>query len=185
MLAKDLYQLRDTLGASDTLFAYSGYMTEDIRLAVGETLKRQLEMDEADTTTLRSVFAIFVEQMQNVIRYSADQAEGEAMSGASTPLSSGILTIGREDGRYVVLSGNLVLREDAARVAGHVGELGQMDKAALKAFYKEKLRAGPDETSKGAGIGLIEIARRATEPLEHDVHDVDEKQAFFALKATI
>lgn len=185
MIAKALYELRETLGATDTMFAYSGYMTEEIRLAVGETLKRQLRMDEADTTTLRSVFAVFVEQMQNVIRYSAEHSKQVVEPAAAGSLRAGILTIGRQEKSYVVQSGNLVFRPDAERVAEHIAQLHDMDKPALKAFYKEKLKAGPDEHSKGAGIGLIEIARRASSPLEHDVFVVDGDYAFFALKAVI
>ena len=130
MLAENLYDLRNTLGESDTIFAYSGYVTEDIRLAVGETLKRQLILDAADRTTLRSVFAVFVEQMQNVIRYSAEQSP-EAQDFEA--LRFGILTIGRANDGYVIMSGNLIESDDIDRVSEHVEQLQGMDGPALKA----------------------------------------------------
>lgn len=182
MLAENLYDLRRTLGESNTIFAYSGYVTEDIRLAVGETLKRQLILDAADTTTLRSVFAVFVEQMQNVIRYSVEESTSTDDVDA---LRFGILTVGRAPEGYVIMSGNLIDSNDIDRVSGHVEQLRGMEKPELKVMYKEKLREGPDEHSKGAGIGLIEIARRATYPLEFDVHRYDDNRSFFALKAVI
>jgi hypothetical protein len=63
--------------------------------------------------------------------------------------------------------------------------LRSLDRDELKAYYKEKLREPPEEESKGATIGLIEIARRASEPIEFDFLDIDESQAFFCLKAHI
>ena len=60
-----------------------------------------------------------------------------------------------------------------------------MNKDELKALYKEKLRADPEEGSKGAGLGFMEIARRATQPIEFDFVEVDADYTFFALKATI
>ena len=60
-----------------------------------------------------------------------------------------------------------------------------MSKDELKALYKEKLRADPEEGSKGAGLGFMEIARRASKPIEFDFADVDRDYAFFALKASI
>ena len=42
-------------------------------------------IDDMDTKTARSVFAIFVEQMQNMIRYSAENGEHAARSAATTP----------------------------------------------------------------------------------------------------
>jgi uncharacterized protein DUF6272 len=61
-----------------------------------------------------------------------------------------------------------------------------MSKDELRALYKEQLPAEPEQGSqKGAGLGFMEIARRATKPIEFDFTDVDRDHAFFALKATI
>ena len=59
-----------------------------------------------------------------------------------------------------------------------------MSKDELKALYKEQLRAEPEDGSKGAGLGFMEIARRASKPIEFDFTDLGD-YAFFALKATI
>ena len=76
MLASELLDLRGRLHKQGVIFAYSGYVTEPVLSGVGEALKQKLTIDDADTKTLRSVFAVFVEQMQNMIRYSAEKAEG-------------------------------------------------------------------------------------------------------------
>jgi hypothetical protein len=60
-----------------------------------------------------------------------------------------------------------------------------LSKDELKALYKEQLRAEPEQGSKGAGLGFMEIARRASKPLEFDFTNIDSDHAFFALKATI
>jgi hypothetical protein len=184
MLAKDLYDLRQTLGQSGVMFAYSGYMTEQVRLAVGETLKHKLSVEDANTKTSRSVFAVFVEQVQNVIRYSAEKLT-EVPEPEAAELRYGILTVGREEGEYVLISGNLIRRDDVERVSSRLRDLQTMGPDQLKRLYKEKLREGPDEHSKGAGIGFIEIARRASKPLEFDFVGVDDRHSFFALKANI
>src|SRR6476660_7218247 len=118
MLASQLMDLRATLHKQGIIFAYSGYVTEPVLSGVGEALKRKLAIDDADTKTLRSVFAVFVEQMQNIIRYSAEtlwrDPEGEVSPVAE--IRHGILTIGKEGGEYVVYSGNLVQRADVERL---------------------------------------------------------------------
>ena len=92
MLAGQLMDLRSALHAQGVIFAYSGYVTEPVLSGVGEALKQKLTIDDADTKTLRSVFAIFVEQMQNIIRYSAESeqpgsalASGEGSGRAEAP----------------------------------------------------------------------------------------------------
>jgi Family of unknown function (DUF6272) len=189
MLAGQLMDLRSALHAQGVIFAYSGYVTEPVLSGVGEALKQKLTIDDADTKTLRSVFAIFVEQMQNIIRYSAEKAH-QALppasdAGALTEIRYGILTIGREGDDYVVCAGNLVERTDVPRLRERLSKIRSMSKDELKALYKEQLRSDPEQGSKGAGLGLMEIARRATQPIDFDFADVDDEYSFFALKATI
>ncbi len=117
MLASQLMDLRAMLHTQGVIFAYSGYVTEPVLSGVGEALKQKLAIDDADTKTLRSVFAVFVEQMQNIIRYSAEKAQRLAAArcrrrSALREMRYGILTIGKEGNDYVVCAGNLVERDD-------------------------------------------------------------------------
>ncbi|MEO1551672.1 MAG: SiaB family protein kinase [Pseudomonadota bacterium] len=181
MLAQDLHNFRALLRKNGIMFAYSGYVSEAVLSGVGEALKQKLSTEDTDTKTIRSVFAVFVEQMQNIIRYSA---EGDDKI-ADSELRYGVLTVGAMDGQYEVQAGNLILARDRARLLSRLQDISSMDKAQLKLAYKERLRAGPDESSKGAGVGFIEIARRASAPLSFDFLDIDADHAFFALKASI
>jgi hypothetical protein len=168
MLAGQLMDLRSMLHRQGVIFAYSGY--------------------DADTKTLRSVFAIFVEQMQNIIRYSAEMQHAPPPASDARALKEiryGILTIGKEGPDYIVCAGNLVRVADVDRLRERLERLKGMSKEQLKALYKEQLRADPEEGSKGAGLGFMEIARRATKPIEFDFAEVDADHSFFALKATI
>jgi hypothetical protein len=181
--------MRAMLHSQGIIFAYSGYVTEQVLSGVGEALKQKLTIDDADTKTLRSVFAVFVEQMQNIIRYSAETSQA-ALPPASDPgalkeLRYGILTIGREGNDYVVCAGNLIEPSDINRLNARLSRIREMNKDELKAHYKEQLRAEPEAGSKGAGLGFMEIARRASKPLEFDFIDLGDGHAFFALKATI
>ena len=189
MLAGQLMELRDLLHKQGVIFAYSGYVTEPVLSGVGEALKQKLAIDDADTKTLRSVFAVFVEQMQNIIRYSAEKAQSSpppaSAEGALREIRYGILTIGKEGDDYVVCAGNLVERHDVERLRARLVRIRDMSKEQLKALYKEQLRAEPEQGSKGAGLGFMEIARRASKPIEFDFTDIGDSHAFFALKATI
>ncbi len=188
MLANELYGLRDNLRAQGIVFAYSGYVTESVLSGVGDALKRKLAIEDADTRTIRSVFAVFVEQMQNIIRYSVEQVPpqrpGLNIKGADE-LRFGILTIGQEGYDYVVHSGNLVVADDVPRMQEQLAAIQRMSRDELKIAYKQRLRSEPEPYSKGAGVGFIEIARRASKPIEFDLMTVDSEHAFFALKATI
>jgi hypothetical protein len=188
MLAKDLYRLRGLLRQRKIMFCYSGYVNERVLGGVGEALKQKMVIEEADTKTLRSVFAVFVEQMQNMIRYSAEKEPDFAATGQGEPpleIRYGVIAIGQSDDGFCVEAGNLIMKEDVARLRARLEEIRAADRAGLKALYKEKLKGPQDEASKGAGVGFIEIARRASKPIEFEFMDVDETYAFFMLRALI
>lgn len=184
MVVDGMYEFRNYLQSQGIMFCYSGYVTEEILSGIGEALKRKMALDEADTKTTRGVFSVFVEQMQNVIRYSA---EIEAKEGEQRNLEMryGVLTVGKTDGRFFVTCGNLVRKDDVDRLEGALQEIQTMDKSQLKDLYKRKLRGPTPEGSKGAGVGFIDIARRASGPINFSFEDVAEKHAFFTLKAFV
>jgi hypothetical protein len=193
MLANELFGFRSQLRRSGIMFAYCGYVTEPVLSGVGDALKQRLVFEETDTKTVRSVFAVFVEQMQNIIRYSAEKGgqpssandETASMSEAASALRYGIVTIGRDADGFVVKAGNLVDKSDVDRLRARLEQIRSADKDALKAMYKETLKAEPEVGSKGAGVGFIEIARRASKPIAFDFAEVDDRFAFFALEAGI
>jgi Family of unknown function (DUF6272) len=189
MLAKDLLEFRDQLRHSGIIFAYCGYVTEPVLTGVGDALKQKLAIDDMDTKTARSVFAVFVEQMQNIIRYSAELDSPETEAGSETAtareLRYGVMTVGRGGDRFIVKAGNLVDKADVEPLRTRLEQIRTADKDELKALYKETLKAEAREGSKGAGVGFIEIARRSSKPIEFDFTDVDERFAFFALEAEI
>ena len=61
-----------------------------------------------------------------------------------------------------------------------------MDKAALKAAYKTQLRQPRDDSAaSGAGLGLIDVARKSSQPLIAALSPINTAQVFFSLRAVI
>lgn len=165
------------------LFSFSGYLSEGILYSLGDTLRQKMTLDDTDVTTIKKVFSVFIEQAQNIIRYSAEKVLGNV--GKSVELSSGMVIIGTERGRFYIVCANTILEEDVPRLRQRLELLQKMDKDEIKAYYKEQLREAPEEKSRGATIGLIEIARRASEPIEFDFEHIESDKFFFCLKVSI
>ena len=182
MLAEEMYKFRDYLQEKGIVFCYSGYMTESVLTGIGNAVKRKLEIEEADRQTAKGVFSVFVEQVQNVIRYSAER-EPPASVAEANELRYGVLTVGRRGDRYFVSCGNLIKNSDVARLGASLKHIQTLDKDGLKALYKETLKGEVPEGSKGAGVGFIDIARRANHGFEFDFTALDDDHSYFCLKA--
>ncbi len=127
---------------------------------------------------------MFVEQVQNVIRYSAENESRDADSGEAD-LRYGVLTVGRSNDAFFVACGNKVRQQDVERLRQKLSEIQRLEKSEIRARYKETLRGGTPEGSKGAGVGFFEIARQASGGIEFDFAQIDESFSFFTLKAYI
>lgn len=179
MLASKMLELKQYLKDQGIVFSYSGYMTEDVLMGIGGAIKKKMELDEIDRSKSKSVFSVFVEQVQNVIRYSAEKE----VSFTKDQLSYGLLTVGEKDDTIFVSCGNLVSAEDVKQLKDSLTEIKQLDKPGLKKLWKKKLKGDPPEGSKGAGVGFVEIARRAKGGIDFDFVEVDRENFFFTLKA--
>ena len=179
MLASNMLGFKEYLHDNGIIFSYSGYMTEDVLMGIGGAIKKKMEFDEVDRKTSRSVFSVFVEQVQNVIRYSAERE----MHLSKDQLSYGLLTVGKKDDIIFVSCGNLVTAEDAKNLKDSLVKIKNLDKDGLKALWKKTLKGETPEGSKGAGVGFIDIARRAKGGIEFDFVEVDADNLFFTLKA--
>ena len=69
------FKFSQLLLRDEFVFSYSGYVSEDILEAVGDTLRQRLENHARDGRQIRNVFSIFVELMQNIIRHGVDDPQ--------------------------------------------------------------------------------------------------------------
>jgi len=66
----------------------------------------------------------------------------------------GVLTIGKENGDYVIHAGNLVQRSDVKRLRTELSRIRHMNKEELRVLYKEQLRGDPEKAARALGSGL-------------------------------
>ena len=176
----DLLSIRQDFTEKNILVCFNGPISTSLIEEIGNALKNYLDADAVGPSISTDVFSVYIELTQNVRHYAQKAGYGD-IEGAAT------VVVGRDpDGRYRVLSGNMVERKDGEALEARIHELAEMDKAELKALYKKQLRAPrQDDAISGAGLGLISVARTAREPLACQLHDAGEGKVFFSLLALV
>jgi Family of unknown function (DUF6272) len=177
---RDVYSLTQMLAQQHVSLCYSGYLSEEVLAGLSSMLRSTVAADNQDENLGKRVFSVFIEQAQNVMRYSADQLQDP--DGCDHRF--GIITFGIQD-KFFVLTGNRMLTADAERLRATLEEIRDLNKEDLRSYYRERLNSPPREGDKGAGLGLIEIARRVSQPFEFDFIPLDDCTSFFCLKAYI
>ncbi|GAB7024426.1 SiaB family protein kinase [Salidesulfovibrio brasiliensis] len=175
-----MYDCYESLMGDGIILYFNGPVSQGVVEGVADLMRQRLRNEEAGMKLSHRIFAILVEQMQNIVRYSKER-EPVDVDGES--IANGQVIVGREDdGRYFVACGNRIAAADGDRLSEKLNRVSSMNKEELKRYYKDCRRRGPDPDSKGAGLGFIEMARKAEGPLDYHIRPVDGETAFFSMK---
>lgn len=178
-----LYDLYTELESRKILFCYSGPITQTNIEGIGATLRRNLEVEDAGNATILSVFSIFVEHVQNILNYSAEKL---GKNEDENELRVGIVVIGHESGGdYYIYCGNKIYTQDVPKLKSNIENVRNLSKDELNALYRERRKMEIQPSSKGAGLGLIEMARRSSEPLGYSFEQIDDEFSFFSIKVVV
>ncbi len=183
MLADAYYDFKAGLDKAGIIISYCGYVSENVLFGLGDTLKQHMSLEQADRDVTRRVFSIFVEQVQNIIRYSGERLPENAK--AAEGLGSGIVVVGAEDGGFFVACANIISKTDVPRLRQRLEHIATLDREGLKAFYKQVLKSTSEPDSLGGSVGLIEIARRSSQPIQFAFKELEDDKSFFCVKAFI
>ena len=176
----DLFGLRTHFNQHRILLCFNGPISRSLIEEIGNALKNYLHADNAQPSAAMDVFSVYIEMTQNIRHYALSQSYGEQDSSAT------VIVARDEEGRYLVQAGNLVQKTDGESLLERVQQLALMDKAALKAAYKTQLRQPRDDSAaSGAGLGLIDVARKSSQPLIAALSPINTAQVFFSLRAVI
>jgi len=175
----DLLDLKEDFNRTGILITFNGPFNHSIIEEIGNATKSYLEGAQLGAGIISDVFAVYIEQTQNVRNYIADR--GLADRGRD----GGIVVIRRSEGFYAISSGNGILKSDVPELSRRLDEVRVLDKDGLKRRYKEELRKDRGPDARGAGVGIIDMARRASAPLGYRFQPLDEEFDFFTLTVTV
>jgi hypothetical protein len=176
----NLLEMCESFNRQRIILCFNGPTSRGLDEEVGKALRAYLLMHQASGTLATSVFSVYVEMTQNIRHYTARKHWSETQTTAT-------VVVARDpQERYVIYAGNLIEHADVEALLARVGQLGQLDKAQLKSLYKEQLhRPREADGQSGAGLGLIDIARTSSMPLQASAQPMADGLSYFTLRAVI
>ena len=164
----DMIEYAAMMKQRDISIIYSGPMWGDGIKGIADMVQNRLAGEDISANAAKIVFSVFVEQITNVLMYSAEKERFTQAGKEPIEVSSGTLVLGSRGTTYFIQTGNAVTTENMELIKSRIEHLNSLDKKELRKYHKERLAAENDNPeSRGAGLGLIEIARRATAPISY------------------
>ncbi|MEL0635569.1 MULTISPECIES: biofilm regulation protein kinase SiaB [Marinomonas] len=178
MPTPDLYGLRERFEKDKILLCFNGPISRSLIEEIGNALKNYLQSEKLPPASALDVFAAYIELTQNIRHYAAQSQ----LEGAQTAT----VIVSHNNDCYSVAAGNTVRLEDGVALQKRIESFAKMDKVELKAAYKTQLRQPRDlQAVTGAGLGLIDMARKSTKPMEATLKPIDDETAYFSLSVQI
>lgn len=185
-MIENLYQFRENFRKQGIYFGFNGPFSQSFIEDIGEMLRKKMQSESVKLSTILNVFSVAIELMQNIVYYSVEYMPEKTLGEHQTEFRFGTLVIGYEHQHYFILSGNMIDNQHIPKLQEKLLALQNMTKDELKKQYKEQRRNKQrEEGSKGAGLGFLEMARKASQPLEFVFQPVDECRSYFSIKVVL
>ena len=181
MAKMDLYNIYVNMEKEDIILSFKGDITKELLSSVYQIVEARMENDNEDPKKKKKFFHVLVECLQNMYNHM-ESLQGGPMEHNG----SGIFMIGKgEDGGYRIITGNFVHAENAELLRERIDKINSMNPQELKAYYLEKLGTTELSDKGGAGLGIIDIARKSGNKIDYNFQPPAENYSFFTLSATI
>jgi hypothetical protein len=175
----DLFKLREEFSRKGIMMCFNGPFSHSIIEEIGIAIKNYLAAEKSSKMAVQDVFSTYVEMTQNARNYLSVKGISSGDAGAAT------IVIAKQEERYVITAGNTIHKDDVGELQARIDRINALEGDELKKVIRLQLRTERAPDALGAGIGLMEIARRASSRLRYSFHEIDQDYAFFTLTVSI
>lgn len=161
-------ELRKKMLDNHIFLIYRGDISMNTIMPIMSMVEKSLASHDVEITTSKKVFIVLIEFLQNMSKH------GLSVDGRQ----DGLLLIGERDGQYLIGGSNYVSNDEKKRLEERLSKYVQMDRDDLNDEYKNILRNGDPDNTKGAGLGLIEISRRSSKQSQYNFQEFNDHVIF-------
>lgn len=172
------------LQSDNVVFAYKGIITNDLFDSILTLAEEKLSAVEHQMKLKRKVHVITVEILQNIFHHYDIQNKANNSSNHLQNTIIFILSKDEEEG-YFIVAGNFVPSDEAENLKNRIESVNMLSPNELKLKYREVLNNGEFSDKGGAGLGIIDIARKSGQKLDYEFPFEQLGHSFFSLKVKV
>lgn len=168
-------KIRTMLMEQRLMFVYRGIVTNDNSIPLLMLLEKEMETAEFGFVGRKRLFMFVLESLQNVSRHS----NGTAHSNMS------LVVYSKQSGGYTVTTGNVISTANIEDLKKRLDEINNLATDEIRNVYRQMLSNSEFSSKGGAGLGLIEMAKKTGNKLDYDFLNIDDQNSYFILSKTV
>lgn len=158
---------------------FKGEITNNLLTSILQLIDDRLGRKNEDIKIKKKVFSILLECLQNVYNYQQNNNQD------STLLDSSTLIIKKKEDSYYILTGNYMDNTHIPELKKRLNRVNSLNSQELKELYKEVLNRPEPAKSGGAGLGLIDMARKSGEKIGFHFDQINNEHSFYSLQVKV
>ncbi|MEN8121403.1 MAG: SiaB family protein kinase, partial [Bacteroidota bacterium] len=171
----DLHNLKQK---DDLEYIFRGDFSPKIVRSILDLAQTTLE-EASDTSKIKSkIYYIMGESLQNIARHNSD-------SFNHSPDKYSLFAIHKKKLKYFITTGNLIEINDIDTLKERIEKINSLEKEDLRNFSRTTRTSGALSDKGGAGLGLIEMAKRSGNKLDYDFKEINDQFSYFYLNTEI
>jgi hypothetical protein len=167
--------IRDKMMNERLMFVYRGVVTNENSVPLLMLLEKEMENSEFGFVGRKRLFMFVLESLQNVSRHSNNSQHAD-MS---------LVVYSKTDNGYTVTTGNVLPTSGIDDLRLRLDEINNLETKEIRNVYRQMLSAAEFSTKGGAGLGLIEMAKKTGNKLDYDFVPLDNEYSYFVLSKTV
>ncbi len=168
-------RIRDRMMRNRIMFVYRGIVTNVNSLSLLMLLEREMESSEFGFTGRKRLFMFVLESLQNISRHTSrnDYARMSVVAYSKT-----------ENG-YSVATGNVMDADNVPDLRKRLRQINRLDPKDVRSVYRKMLESAELSNKGGAGLGLMEMAKKTGNKLDYDFIKLDDNYYYYVLSKTV
>ena len=173
-----LVNMMQLIKKDDLEYIFRGNFSAAIVSSILDLAKSTL-IEAADTARIKSkIYFIMGESLQNIARHHSETF--------NTSLEKySLFAIHKKEFKYYITTGNLINNDEIIELTDKIERINKLEYSDLRKYSIEVRSNNKLSDKGGAGIGLIEIAKRSGNKLEYNFKKIDNKSSYFYLNTEI
>jgi len=173
-----IFKLFKAMQKDNLNYIYRGTFTANITDNILSLAESNLVKKDDPRALKRKVYNVMVEGLQNITKHQADV-------DLKVEENYGVFVLKKEGSDYFVTTGNLIEIVNIPQLEKQINQVNNLSKDELKDLYKKILVNGKISNKGGAGLGLIDMARKSGNKLLYAFEDYDDLYSYFYLHTEI
>ncbi len=180
----NVYEYFKKMQDEDIILYFKGEITDSLLTSILQLIDDKLEKRIEDTKVKKKVFSILLECLQNIYNYYQYQELNNAN------LNSAILMIKKGSDAYYVITGNYMKGSRMEKLKAKIEKVNSLSSQQLKEYYQDVISKSNSSSAEasdtgGAGLGLIDIARKSGEKIDYNFDSIDENYCFYSVQVKV